>query len=366
MAESARNGYAARMDLAELVQRFGRDAEQAAVLTGRWRVFRDPRIGGGVPYRLRFGTALCPGAPLSAPADTEALLAAFLAACAARRWHAVFVPVPAAFACLAARLGCAGWKVGEQPVVDLATWPPVGRVARNLRTARNRAAREGVIATEWQPATQPERLADLRELRDAWLAAHGAAPLGFVLGGDPFAAAAGRRWFLAERAGCLEAVAVTALLPARRAVALQHFLRRPDALPGCVESAIAAALLAHRDDGAEIGLLSLAPLRGLDGVRCGGPLLVGRCDRSHRAALAALRLARAHGRTLYRAATLERFKQNLAPSSWEAAYLVHYPARLLPRMAVAAALEVMPGGPRWLAGRVVRTAARRLSTIAGG
>lgn len=263
MAAATPSGYAAPVDLAELVRRFGHDAEQAAVLGGRWRVFRAPGIDGGVPYRLRFGTALCPGAPLCAVADVEALLAAFLAACAERRWHAVFVPVPAPFACVAERLGCSGWKIGEQPLIDLAGWPPPGRAAANLRTARNRAAREGVATREWLPVEHPQRLPELRELRTAWLSAHGGAPLGFVLGGDPCAPAAGRRWFLAERAGRIEAAAVTALLPARRAVALQYFLRRPDAPPGCTESAIAAALLAQRDAGAETALLSLAPLRGL-------------------------------------------------------------------------------------------------------
>ena len=353
------------MDLAELVRRFGRDAEQAAVLTGRWRVFRLAAIDGGVPYRLQFGTALCPGAPLCAPAEAEALLAAFLAACAARRWHAVFVPVPAAFAFLAARHRCAGWKVGEQPVIDLARWPPPGRRAANLRTARNRAAREGVTVAEWRRAEQPRRSAELRALRAAWLAAHGGAPLGFVLGGDPFAPAAGRRWFLAERAHRVEAVAVTVGLPARRAVALQHFLRRPDAAPGCMEIAIAAALLAHREQGADIGLLSLAPLRGLDRGCGAAPLSIGSGDRGQRTALRAQVWLRRHGRGLYRAASLERFKLNLVPTSWEPAYLVHYPARLLPRMALAAALELAPGGPHWLARRAVDAAARRLAAASG-
>lgn len=365
MAAARANGYAATVELTELVRRFGRDAEQAAVLSGRWRAFRMAGIAGGVPYRLRFGTALCPGAPLCDPPDADALLAAFLAACRARRWHAVFVPVPASFACLAAPHGCAGWKVGEQPVIDLARWPPPGRAGAKLRTARNRAAREGVVAGEWHPAEQPRRLAELRELHAAWLAARGGAPLGFVLGGDPFAPAAGRRWFLAERAGRLEAVAVTAALPARRAVALQHFLRRPDAAPGCVESAIAAALFTYREGGTDTGLLALAPLRGLDRAECGERLLIGRDDRGHRAALRALIWLRAHGRTLYGAAALERFKRHLAPTSWEAAYLVHYPARLLPRMAVSAALEVAPGGPRWLTERAVYAAAWRISVALG-
>ncbi len=365
MAADAQSGYAAPVDLAELVRRFGHDAEQAAVLGGRWRVFRAAGIAGAVPYRLRFGTALCPGSPLCAAEDTMALLAAFLAACAARRWHAVFVPAPAEFARIAARRSCAAWKIGEQPLIDLARWPPPGRAAENLRTARNRAARAGVVTREWQPGEQPQRLAELRELRTAWLSSHGGAPLGFVLGGDPFAPAAGRRWFLAERAGRIEAVAVTAALPARRAVALQHFLRRPSAPPGCIESAIAAALLAHHEDGADTALLSLAPLRGLHRSSCGAPLLIGRGDRGHRGALRSLRWLRAHGSGLYRAASLERFKQNLAPARWEPAYLVHYPARLLPRMAVAAALELAPGGPRWLTGRAVTVAARRLSAAIG-
>jgi phosphatidylglycerol lysyltransferase len=269
--------------------------------------------------------------------------------------------VPEAFACLAVRHGCAGWKIGEQPLTDLARWPPPGRPAANLRTARNRAAREGVITGEWLPAVQPRRLVELRELRTAWLAARGGAQLGFVLGGDPFAPATGRRWFLAERAGRIEAVAVTADLPSRRAVALQHFLRRPDAPPGCMESAIAAALLVQREEGAETGLLALAPLRGLNRADR-DELLIGREDRGHRIALRTLVWLREHGHGLYGAASLERFKQNLAPARWEPAYLIHFPARLLPRMAVAAAIELAPGGPRWLKKQVVRSIAPWRST----
>lgn len=353
------------MDLAELVERFGRDAEQTALLSGRWRVFRAAGTVGGVPYRLRFGTALCPGSPLCDPLDQEALLAAFLAACTARRWHAVFLPVSPSFARLAALHGCAGWKIGEQPLIDLARWPPPGRAAAKLRTARNRAAREGIGVAEWCPVERPRYLAELCSLRSAWLAARGGAALGFVLGGDPFAPAPLRRWFVAERAGRVEAAAVTAALPARRAVALQYFLRRPDAAAGAAASAIAAAMVAHRRDGAETGLLALAPLRGLDRVGCGEPLLFGSEDRGHRAALRTLIWLREGRRTVYRAASLARFKQNLAPTSWEAAYLMHYPARLLPRMALAAALELAPGGPGWLAGRAVRGAARRLAAWTG-
>ncbi len=354
------------MDLTQLVRRFGRDAEQAAVLTGRWRVFRGGSAAGGLPYRLRFGTALCAGAPLCDPPDTAALLDVFLAACAARRWHAVFVPVGPSFAALAAEHGCAGWKIGEQPILDLRHWPPRGRAAANLRTARNRAAREGVQTREWLPDAEPGCLHELRRLWAAWLAAHGGAPLGFVLGGDPFAPAAGRRWFLAEQNGTVQAVVVTALLPARGAVALQHFMRRPDAPIGCVESAVAAALLAHRAAGVATGLLALAPLRGLDQTRPGEPLIVGRDDRGHRTALRSLIWLRAHGRRLYRAAALERFKRNLAPSGWESAYLVHYPPRLQPRMAVAALQEVLPGGLRSLPRHAARGVGRMLAERVGG
>jgi lysylphosphatidylglycerol synthetase-like protein (DUF2156 family) len=342
--EGHREPYNADMHPLTAIERFAHTAEQTAALQGRWSWFRATSGPGFVPYRLHFGTALIPGSPLCPPDALPALLDEFLRECGRRRWHAVFAPADVRCARVAAELGCAAWKLGEEPVFDLAEWTVRGHGGEQLRAALNHARRQDVCVDEADGRSKTVAL-DLRRVYDRWQGARTVAPLGFVLGGSAAEPRPGRRWIVAWRDGTVLAFVTTSPLFGRNGIAIDNFVRRPGAERGSVEAAIVGALRVHAAEGADIAVLPIAPLRGIDGRAGNPPLLVGRDDRSHRVALAALRWLRKHGDGVYRARSLERFKLKFNPSRWEPLYLVHYPGRMLPRMALSAALELLPGGP---------------------
>ncbi len=353
------------MNVAWLVNQFARSAEQTAVLQGDWRVFYSRQRTGAICYRLKFGTVLSPGDPLCEPEHTGEVLREFLDLCRLRRWHAVFVPSSGQFAVLAAQLGCAGWKIGETPVFDLQAWQLGGSAGAALRAALNRARRAGARAAEWRGVeSNAIPRSALQAVCESWRSGRGM-PLGFILNSDPLAARSGRRWFVVELDSKVQAIAVTAALPGVSGVAIEHFIRRPGAEYGSVELAVSEAFERHRDEGLETGLLAVTPLRGLRPGEFAGQGIIGRPDRGHRVGLAALRLLRRQ-ESLYQARSLEHFKQKFNPGRWENAYLVHYPAKVLPRMGVAAALELFPGGPHaWGASALTAVTARAVDFFAG-
>ena len=353
------------MDRTEFVERFACRAEQTAVLQGHWAEFRSRCGPAAIPYRLHFGTALVAGEPLSDPASHGAALMTFLRFCSDRRWHAVFVPCGLDFARVAAAQGCSALKIGEEPTFDLANWGMAGRSGAKLRAALNHAHRMDVCVGELVPDRDDAARRQMIEVRDAWRGRRGSAQLGFVLGGDPVEPRPGRRWFAAQRRGEVQAFVTSSPLSGHRAVGIDAFVRSPGAVRGSVEAAIVAALRTHRTEGSYAAVVPMAPLRGLTEDTSGSPLLLGRDDIEHRAALGSLRLMRRHGGALYRAQTLEQFKVKLNPTAWQPVYLVHYPARLRPRCGVAAALELLPGTAYQRFGWVAGAAAGLVRGCAG-
>ncbi|MHB8577163.1 MAG: phosphatidylglycerol lysyltransferase domain-containing protein [Dehalococcoidia bacterium] len=350
------------MDLVEYVERHARSAEQTASLQGRWSLFGAADCTGLVPYRMHFGTALVPGNPLADEPRMGAVLDEFLRFCAARRWHAVFVPAGRAFTRVAVSRGCSAIKLGEAPLFDLACWNTSGRAGAKLRAAMNHAARYGVCADEAVVGRSRALREALTELHRAWLRSRAAAPLGFILGGDPAEPRPGRRWFVAALDSEMQAFVTTSPLPGHDAAAIDSFVRRPGAVRGSVESAVAAAIRSLRSEGVKCVTMPMAPLRGLEANgNNADQLILGRDDIEHRGALAELRRLRSHGSRVYRAESLERFKQKLAPTDWEPVYLVHYPAKLRPRIGVAAALELLPGSTRSIFSLAIEKVSRRLA-----
>lgn len=334
------------MDAETLVRRYAASAAQTSLVEPGWR-----RLALGpsaaLAYHLHFGTLLCAGEPLCAPGELAGAADRVLATCRGRRLHVVFAPVGRRFADLASARGCTALKVGEAPLLELAGWSLAGRRRWPLRSALHRAANRGVQAREWRTdAACSPAAAELRRVHLLWQRARPLPPLGFVLGGDPLAPKPGRRWFVAMRGGRVEAFVAAVELLARRALAIERFVRRPDAAPGSVESATLAAIETARAEGFDALLLEVSPLAGMRDAPA--TELVSRTDRLHLAALGALRNAQRHGGRLYDVQGLASFKRKFAPDRWEPVYVVHEPGRLLPRMGLAAALDLLPAPSTWV------------------
>ena len=151
------------------------------------------------------------------------------------------------------------------------TWLPLGDLSftgrrwQDVRTALNRAAREGIEARWVRWSAAPLELRDqVARLSEEWLARKGLPEMGFTLGGLDEVADDDVRCLLAvDRAGRVHGF--TSWLPAHRDGALVGWtldvMRRAGiASPGTMEFLIATAALTFQTEGARWMSLSGAPL----------------------------------------------------------------------------------------------------------
>jgi lysylphosphatidylglycerol synthetase-like protein (DUF2156 family) len=228
--------------------------------------------GSAIAYRVRDGVAFTIGDPIAErPAE---LVPSFAAFCEGRGWTPVFYSVHDE---VAASLEQAGWTrtpVGTDAVIDTSGFSLSGRKRQDLRTAVNRADREGMTAV-WTTYSQcSERT---REQLDAlcadWAAAKKLPEMGFTLGGlaeltDPDA------WLTLAVAADGRIHAVTSWLPRYRdevvvGWTLDVMRRAEEAMPGAMEFAIVSMIRRAAADGVETVSLSGTPLAVHDGVEAG-------------------------------------------------------------------------------------------------
>jgi phosphatidylglycerol lysyltransferase len=287
-----------------------------------------------VGFRVIGGVAITTGDPVGAPAAREEAVRGFSAWCDEQGWtpcwYAVTDDVPRALAEREAR----------RLQVAAETWLPLGELSfrgrrwQDVRTAINRARREGVQA-RW--LTWSETPLGLRQqivrLSEEWLAAKGLPEMGFTLGGlDELTDDAVRCLVAVDADG--RVIGLTSWLPAHRdghqvGWTLDVMRRAHDAGAGTVEFLIATAALTFQDEGAAWVSLSGAPLALPPGAADGGGLT---------------RLLELAGRTMepvYGFRSLLAFKAKFQPR-YRPLWLVYPGTGDLPRIARAVSLAYLP------------------------
>jgi lysylphosphatidylglycerol synthetase-like protein (DUF2156 family) len=314
------------------------------------RYWFTPDAAAVVAFRVIGGVAITTGDPVGTPATRAEAVRGFTAWCDEQGWtpcwYAVTDEVPRALAGQEAR----------QLQVAAETWLPLGGLSfrgrrwQDVRTAINRAAREGVRA-QW--CTWPEAPLALRQqlvrLSEDWLANKGLPEMGFTLGGlDELTDDAVRCLIAVHDDG--RVAGLTSWLPAYRdgrlvGWTLDVMRRRHDAGPGTVEFLIGTAALTFQEEGAEWVSLSGAPLALPQGAAGGGGLA---------------RLLELAGRTMepvYGFRSLLAFKAKFQPR-YRPLWLVYPGTGDLPRIARAVSRaylpELSPVQALRLAGAVVR------------
>jgi lysylphosphatidylglycerol synthetase-like protein (DUF2156 family) len=303
-----------------------------------------------VAYRVHGGVALTTGDPVGDPAARAAAIRDFTAWCEAHGWipcwYSVTDEVPRALA---------GTGAGQLQVAA-ETWLPLGdlrfsgRRWQDVRTAVNRAAREGVEAswTTWSQAPLALR-EHVARLSEEWLADKGLPEMGFTLGGlDELTDDAVRCLLAIDRDGHVRGL--TSWLPAHRdgvvvGWTLDVMRRARHASPGVMEFLIATAALTFQEEGAEWVSLSGAPLA----------LPPGTADRN-----GLTRLLELAGRTMepvYGFRSLLAFKAKFQPRL-RPLWLVYPAAADLPRIARAVSHAYLPHVSPGQAARLLKALVR--------
>ncbi|WP_433272079.1 bifunctional lysylphosphatidylglycerol flippase/synthetase MprF [Actinosynnema sp. CS-041913] len=229
-----------------------------------------------VAYRVVATIALTVGDPIGPPDACRDAVRGFAEFCAHEGWTPCLYSISEGLRDEVAPLGWHAVQVAEDTVIPLADLRFTGKKWQDVRTALNKAAKQGVTAEWWRYADAPPALTDqIRSISAEWVADKGLPEMGFTLGG------------LAELSGegvrCLIAVdadrtvhGVTSWLPVYvdgRIVGwtLDFMRRRGSAFAGSMEFLIASAAMTLKEEGAGFLSLSGAPLARLDrgGRPCG-------------------------------------------------------------------------------------------------
>lgn len=134
--------------------------------------------GGYVAYRPIGGIVVTVGEPVGA--DPQAVADGFEEFCRREGWHPAWYSVRDAFA--RSRTGFRRLKVAEESILAAGT-PLKGKKFQNVRTAANRAKKEGISArwTTWAECTLVER-ERIIELSEEWVSGKSLPEMRFTLG----------------------------------------------------------------------------------------------------------------------------------------------------------------------------------------
>ncbi|KRB48199.1 MULTISPECIES: bifunctional lysylphosphatidylglycerol flippase/synthetase MprF [unclassified Terrabacter] len=305
-----------------------------------WYVHRDPSGApvGYVAFQVHRGTAIALGDPVAADAPTRAVvLQGFVDEQETHGLIVCFFSVTQEVADWGESHSRRDVLVAEEAIIDLPGLEFKGKSWQSVRTALNRATKDGITYREGRLAEMPRGLlTQVRAISELWVSDKGLPEMGFTLGGVDEALDPDTRVGLAVDAD-MTVHGVTSWLPVHspggevRGWTLDVMRRLPDGFRPVTEFLIASACLSFREQGASFVSLSGAPLaHSGDGT-------------VERAALERLldQLGEAM-EPLYGFRSLDSFKQKFRPRH-EPVYLVFPDEAALPRIGLALTSAYLPG-----------------------
>lgn len=232
-----------------------------------WPRFTEWRTAVGdvaVSYRLVSGVAIVIGDPVGHRIRWRAAAVEFQQFCLRAGWTPCWYAVSERF------LDATGdrWRstrIGEDAVIDLPELAFTGKSWQDVRTARNRAEREGIHYTEivWE-TVDADSVRAIEEVSQAWVDGKPLPEMGFTLGTVTLARDGVMRTFVAtDAAGTVHGV--TTWMPVHDGGhvvgwTLDVMRRRPDGFRPVMEYLIAECVLTFQREGADRASLSVAPL----------------------------------------------------------------------------------------------------------
>lgn len=297
------------------------------------RYFHGPAGDGYVAYRVHAGVALTLGEPVGTAEFRHRAPQLFAQHCRRIGLHPAWFAVGREYADhLASSVSSSVLQVAEEGRLDLPGLAFRGKRWQDVRTARNRAAREGIELRLVRLAdVDADTLAQVRTVSRDWIRAKHTPELGFTLGTVDLALDPEIRAALAVDADG-RVHGVTTWLPihgpggAVEGWTLDMMRRRTDGFGPVIEFLIASACLRFREEGYRIVSLSGAPLAH-SGERPTGRLSLQRTVE------AGARLLE----PVYGFASLHAFKQKFQPDN-RTLHLAYGRRRQLPRVGLAVLL----------------------------
>ncbi|MER7581921.1 DUF2156 domain-containing protein [Kitasatospora sp. NPDC097691] len=218
-----------------------------------------------IAYRVHAGVAVALGDPVGAVADRPGAITRFAEMCDRSGLVPCLFSVTEEAAAATGDLGWRAVQVAEDTVIDLPDLEFRGKAWQDVRTALNRAKKDGVEYRLVALADQPRQIqSQVRGISEEWVGDKGLPEMGFTLGGVEEALDPRMRVGLAMD-GEEHVYGVTSWMPVYGEDASPEgwtldMMRRRDGFRPVVEFMIASSCLALREDGARFLSLSGAPL----------------------------------------------------------------------------------------------------------
>ncbi|RSX50657.1 hypothetical protein D2E23_1322 [Bifidobacterium callimiconis] len=265
--DAALEGHEAQAKASKLVEIDG----ESMSFMGTWdgnRYWFSPSGNSVIAYRVEHGIALTVTGPFGDKTEWEQDFRDFIAYCTEQSWTPVFYSVHAEQRELLASMGWQSLDVGTEMVVLPAQWQTRGKKWQDVRTAINKAKRDGVtdVLTTFEQAPLSVQ-SQIMDISEQWAEEKSLPEMKFTLGGveellDPRV----RLLCAVDADGTVQAV--TSWLPTWRdgqivGWTLDFMRHRPDSANGVMEFLIARMAERLKDEGAEFMSLSAAPLAGI-------------------------------------------------------------------------------------------------------
>lgn len=326
-----------------IVKRYGRHSLAHYTLGENLSYFWAESGEAFLAYRVCQGVAVMLGDPIGRDEELAALLQQFQKFCHRLDWDfAIYQASPTTLVYLASG-DIHAVKVGEEAIVDTATFTLQGRIGAPVRHAIARARRDNVTVSIWHGETIPESIfAGMKQVSTAWLhTQHTYTQMGFSMGRFPADWSPELLTAVAlNYNGAVVAFLTWTPLYQGNGWTLDNMRRVEQTPPGTMEYLIAESMEWACVRGFRSMSLSLAPMAGLDEeVRGINERLTPHWRISSSARLLQRSAAYLHRRGLllgnYR--SLYFFKHKFQPI-WQPRYLVLTDASALPRVLIALAV----------------------------
>ncbi|WP_426022362.1 GNAT family N-acetyltransferase [Brevundimonas sp. PWP3-1b1] len=224
-----------------------------------------PSLASFLAYRVRGRRWIAMGEPAGLKSERRELLWSFAEMADSYGGAAVFYSVSEEVLGDLATMGLAVRKVGETAVIEAEKFSIEGKGKQNLRTAVNRAEREGSSFEVLPPGSAGPIAHELREISDAWLAMHEGSEKSFSMGRFDAAYLDLTPLAVVREGGRIVAFANLLTSPDEAAVDLMR--HRPDAPHGVMDYLFIRCAQWAKAEGLASFDLGMAPLAGLEDRR---------------------------------------------------------------------------------------------------
>lgn len=258
-----------------------------------------------IAYRQHRGTAITLSEPVGPPAARNAAIRSFARFCDEQGWTPVFYSIHDDTADALRKLGWETIPVGVESVIDVPSFTLSGKKRQDLRTATNRAGREGLTA-QWTRFVDldPATAAAVERISAGWADDKALPEMGFTLGGlDELRDPSVQLMLAVTDDGDVQAVTSWLPMPGRTGGGwvLDVMRRGPEPMPGVMEFLIAQTVLRAQEDQVAVVSLSGTPLAPHDAASSNfTEILTGKLARFLEPA--------------YGFGSLRRFKEKFAPT----------------------------------------------------